>query len=93
MEDFSEPSNPLEVAADLALRMFDAEVIRLGGQPRTAVIFAWTDGLEPNAVSGCSSIEEGMAEPEQMFAFLVAQAMELGQAIGVTLKMAKFGNG
>lgn len=93
MEDFSEPRNPLEAAANAALERFEELVIEAGGRPGAAMFFAWTEGLEPNAVSASMGGDDAMGDPREILAFLLAQATELAKALGLELKLINIGEG
>src|SRR5262249_25769708 len=93
MNDYETPKTAMEQAADVARPVFETEVMRLGGVPDPAVIFAWADGLTPSAVSACYSNNDDLADPRGLLAFLITQAQEMAKEIGLTLYLVGGGQG
>lgn len=81
------PTNDIERAADAAFEAFSDHVRRAGGELDTIVIYGWATGLEPNAISASFVGEGETIDAQDLLAFLLANASELGKRLGLEIQI------
>jgi hypothetical protein len=80
-----EPTNELEIRADHALDVFEAEVEMLGDgvHVEQVLLLARVNGYEPSGVVA----SHGQDDPQEVFKFLLTAATGVGQALGFEINL------